>query len=73
MDYLQKAMVLSKEAYGDHHPFVLHSLGSGYYKQGKYSEALQALKKAEENMLIYDHLLHQLILEVEQALADQNN
>ncbi len=30
IDFLQKAMVLSKEAYGDHHPFVLHSLGSGY-------------------------------------------
>ncbi len=57
MDYLQKAMELSKEDYGDHHPFVLHSLGSGYYKQGKYEEALQALKQAEENMSMYDHPL----------------
>jgi tetratricopeptide (TPR) repeat protein len=73
MDYLQKAMVLSKEAYGDHHPYVLHSLGSGLYKQGKYVEALQALKQAEENMSTYDHSLRQDIQELEQALAYQNN
>ncbi len=72
MDCLHKAMVGSKEDYGDHHPFVLHSLGSGYYEQGKYDEALQALKLAEEKMSIYDHSLNQLIQETEQALADQN-
>lgn len=73
MDYLQKAMALSKEAYGDHHPYVLHSLGYGLYKQGKYAEALQALRQAEENMSMYDHSLRQHIQEAEQALADRNN
>jgi tetratricopeptide (TPR) repeat protein len=73
MDYLQKSLALSIEAYGDHHPFVLHSLGSGLYKQGKYVAALQALKQAEENMSMYDHSLRQHIQEVEQALVDQNN
>ena len=72
MDYLDKAMELSMEDYGDHHPFVLHSLGTGYYKQDKFGEALQVLKKAEENMSVYDHHLHQLIQETEQALASQN-
>lgn len=72
MDYLDKAMLGSKEDYGDYHPYVLHSLGSGYYKQGKYDEALQALKKAEEKMSVYDHSLNQLIQETEQAIADQN-
>jgi tetratricopeptide (TPR) repeat protein/TolB-like protein len=72
MDYLHKAMAGSLEDYGEYHPFVLHSLGSGYFKQGKYVEALQVLKQAEDNMSVYDHSLNQLIQEVEQALTDQN-
>jgi adenylate cyclase len=72
MNYLQKTMVLAKEVSPEHHPFLLHSLGSGYYKQGKYEEALQALKQADKNMSMYDHTRYQLILEVEQALANQN-
>jgi tetratricopeptide (TPR) repeat protein len=71
--YLQKALDLSKESdISSNHPKMLSGLGSGYYKQGKYAEALQALKLAEDNMSLYDHPLHQLIQEVEQALADQN-
>jgi len=73
IEYLQKALDLSKESdISQNHPKMLSGLGLGYYKQGKYDEALQALKKAEDNMFIYDHSLHQLIQEVEQALADQN-
>ncbi len=73
MKYIQKALDLSRESEGPDHPNMLSGLGNGYYKQGKYVEALQALKQAEENMSIYDHPLHQLIQEVEQALARQNN
>lgn len=72
MNYLEKTMVLAKEVYPNYHPFLLHSLGEGYYKQGKYEEALQALKQADENMSMYDHTRYQLIQEVEQALASQN-
>jgi tetratricopeptide (TPR) repeat protein len=72
MDYLHKAMAGSMEDYGDYHPFVLRSLGAGYHKQGKYEEALQVLIQAEDDMSVYDHSLHQLIQEVEQALAHQN-
>lgn len=72
MEYMQIAMDLSKEAYLDYHPYVLWGLGTGYYKQGKYEESLQALKQAEEKTTLYDHSLHQLILEVEQTLANQN-
>jgi tetratricopeptide (TPR) repeat protein len=68
----QIAMDLSKEVYTDSHPLILYGQGSGYYKQGKYEESLQALRMAEEETSLYDHRLHQLILEVEQALADQN-
>ena len=73
MDYMQKAMALSKTAYSDYHPYVLHNLGSGLYKQGRYKEALHALKEAEDKMFMYDHHLHQLIEKTEQALADQQN
>ena len=73
IEYLQEALDLSKESEGSSdHPKMLSGLGSGYYKQGKYVEALQALKQAEDNLSMYDHSLHQLIQEVEQALADQN-
>jgi tetratricopeptide (TPR) repeat protein len=72
MDYLQKTMSLAKEVYPRYHPFLLHSLGEGYYKQGNYEESLQALKEADENMSMYDHTRYQLIREVEQALASQN-
>jgi len=73
IEYLQKALDLSQESEGSsNHPKMLSGLGRGYYKQGKYDEALQALRQAEDNMSMYDHSLHQLILEVEQALADQN-
>ena len=72
MDYLHKAMEGSMEDYGDYHPYVLHSLGAGYYRQNKYEEALQALRQAEDKMSVYDHSLHQLIREVEQTLASHN-
>ncbi len=71
--YLQRALELSKESgYASYHPKILTGLGSGYYKQGNYVEALQALKLAEENLSLYDHSLHQLIQEVEQAQANLN-
>ncbi|MDX2443525.1 MAG: FlgO family outer membrane protein, partial [Bacteroidales bacterium] len=74
IEYLQKALLMAKESErSSDHPKMLSGLGSGYYKQGKYVEALQALKQAEDNLSMYDHSLHQLIQEVEQALADQNN
>jgi tetratricopeptide (TPR) repeat protein len=73
MEYIHEALELAKESerHSDH-PQMLHGLGWGYYKQGKYEEALQALKRAEEGTKEYDHTIHQRIKEVEQALASQN-
>ncbi len=73
MKYIHIALDLSKESevYSDHHQ-MLHGLGWGYYKQGKYREALQVLKQAEEGSTLYNHTLHIRIQEVEQALAKQN-
>ena len=73
MEYIHIALDLSKESevFSDHHQ-MLHGLGWGYYKQGKYEEALQALKQAEERMPDYNHTLHQRIKEVEQAIVKQN-
>ena len=71
--YLQKALDLSKESdISSDHPKMLSGLGFGYYKQGKYEEALQVFKQAEEGTTLYDHRLHQRIQEVEKALTGQN-
>ena len=73
MEYIQKTLDLSKEYSYSDHPIMLSSLGWGYYKQGKYKEALQALKQAEERSAMYNHTLHKRIQEVEQqALSNQN-
>jgi len=73
MEYIHRALELAKESEDDSdHPQMLHGLGWGYYKQGKYDEALQALKQAEEGSARYNHTIHQRIIEVEQALARQN-
>jgi tetratricopeptide (TPR) repeat protein len=73
MEYIQKALDLSKESEESlDHTYILSQLGWGYYKQGKYEEALQALKQAEEGSTLYNHTLHKRIQEVEQALASQN-
>jgi tetratricopeptide (TPR) repeat protein len=71
LEYIQKALDLSKGSkVFSNHPQMLSGLGIGYYKQGKYEEALQALKLAEEGMTMYNHSLHKRIIEVEQALAN---
>ena len=73
MEYIHIALDLSKESkYSSDHPQILSGLGYGYYKQGKYEEALQALKQAEEGTTFYNNTLHKRIKEVEQALASQN-
>jgi tetratricopeptide (TPR) repeat protein len=73
MEYIHIALELAKESEGDSdHPQMLHGLGWGYYKQGKYKESLEALKRAEEGSARYDHTIHTRIQEVEQALARQN-
>ena len=51
----------------------LDTKGWGYYKQGRYEEALKVLKDAWELRPIYDHEGYQHIQKCEQALADQNN
>ena len=73
MKYILTSLDLSKESKdSSDHPQMLSGLGYGYYKQGKYKEALQALKQAEEGMTLYNNTLHKRIKEVEQALARQN-
>jgi tetratricopeptide (TPR) repeat protein len=72
MEYIHKALDLSKESKRPDPPGILSGLGWGYYKQGKYIEALQALKQAKEGTTLYNHTIHQRIQEVEQALASQN-
>ncbi len=67
MELIQKGL----ELYPDNHGF-LPAKGWGCYKQGKFEEALQILRKAEEKWASFHYELHQHIQEVEQALANQN-
>jgi len=72
MEYLNRAMELSKVAYSPSgHPWVLIGLGVGYYRQGKLEEAHQILKQAEQEATEYRHRLHRYIQEVEEAMANQ--
>lgn len=59
------------EFYPDDPEFLLVK-GWGFYKQGKYEEAMNLLKRSEEKSVKYNDELHQLIQEFEQALANQN-
>jgi TolB-like protein len=52
---------------------LLHAQGWGYYKQGKYQEALQALETAKEKFYFYDYETYQNIQVVKQAIANQKN
>ena len=72
MEYNQKAIDLSIEVYPDYHPFLLTTKGLGNFKLGKYQEALKYFKMAEERTTLYNHRLHEFILETQKALASQN-
>lgn len=67
----KKAMELSQNTATPNHPYILISLGLGYYKQGNYEEALKLFREAEKNMTIYYHYLHQKIQETEKSLASK--
>ena len=51
----------------------LHTYGLGLYKQGKLKESQEVLNKAWYLRPYYDHDHYQLLQEVEQALARENN
>jgi len=66
-----KALELCQNTNTPDHPNILRILGLGYYKQGKYEEALRLFREAAKGMTLYDHFLHQNIKETEQALSNQ--
>jgi len=51
---------------------LLHAQGWGYYKQGRYQEALRTLEIANEKFVFYDYETSQNILTVKQAIENQN-
>ncbi|KPK83207.1 MAG: hypothetical protein AMS27_13265 [Bacteroides sp. SM23_62_1] len=67
MELIEKALETEPENW-----YRLMIKGWGCYKQGKYEEAIQLLRKAEEISIGFNYDLHQQILEVEQALAGKN-
>jgi len=50
----------------------MYTYGLGLYKQGKLTEAQEALNKAWDLIPFYDHDHFLCIQEVEKALASQN-
>jgi tetratricopeptide (TPR) repeat protein len=66
MELVQKGLEIQQD-----NSFLLWTKGLGYYKQGKYEEALQLLRKAEEGVGFGSEICKQLH-EAEQALANQN-
>ena len=71
IEYIKIALELSNEDKPDY-PWFTRVLGWGYYKQGKYTEALHLLKKAEEGTPFYSPRLQKNIQEVEEAIAREN-
>jgi len=67
MELIQKALKIEPD-----NTNFLRRKGWGYYKQGKYEEAIELLRKVEEKEISYVTLTYQYIQEVEQALANQN-
>jgi TolB-like protein/Tfp pilus assembly protein PilF len=66
MELVQKGLTIQPD-----NSFLLWCKGLGYYKQGKYEEAIQFLIRAEEIIGLYSELCKDLH-EAEQALANQN-
>ena len=67
MELIQKGLEIKPN-----NPGLLRVKGWGCYKQGKFEEAIQLLRRAEEGIPILLFDIHQQIQEVEQALASQN-
>jgi TolB-like protein len=66
MELVQKGLTIQPD-----NSFLLWCKGLGYYKQGKYEEAIQFLIRAEEIIGLLSELCKDLH-EAEQALANQN-
>jgi Tfp pilus assembly protein PilF len=65
---IDKALELSPDSY-----YMLDTKGWGLYKQGKYSEALELIRKSWELKPVYNHELY-LHLEAAKKVVDgQNN
>ena len=52
--------------------FLMHTLGWGLAKTGRYDEALETLNKSWESRLKYDHTLLQHIGEVRKQISTSN-
>ena len=67
MELVQKALIIDPES-----GFADWIKGRGLYKQGKFEEALQLLRRAEEKWATFHTELHHDVQEAERALANKN-
>jgi tetratricopeptide (TPR) repeat protein len=68
MKLVDKALELSPDSW-----YMLDTKGWGFYKQGKYKEALDALQKADSLRPIYDHEIYLHLEAAKKAVASQKN
>jgi tetratricopeptide (TPR) repeat protein len=67
MQLIKKALDISPDNY-----FYLWIQGLGYYKQGKYEEAISNLNLARDSIIGWNHDINKQLQEAKKALASQN-
>jgi tetratricopeptide (TPR) repeat protein len=68
MELIDKALTISPDVY-----YMIDTKGWGFYKQGKYKEALEVLERAWELKPIYDHVLFLHLEAAKKAVAGLKN
>jgi tetratricopeptide (TPR) repeat protein len=67
MELVQKGLEIDPDQ-----PDLLAVKGLGYYKQGKYEEALEIYRRADKIDEGFNYEINQYIIEAEQAIANKN-
>jgi TolB-like protein/Tfp pilus assembly protein PilF len=67
MDLVEKGLEIQQD-----YAWLLRFKGLGYYKQGRYEEAVQFLKRASEELIGFHSSFCKELHEAEQALASEN-
>jgi tetratricopeptide (TPR) repeat protein len=67
MELVQKGLEIDPD-----NPYLLAIKGLGYYKQGKYKEALEIYRRADKIDEGFNYEINQFVIEAEQAIANKN-
>jgi len=67
MELVQKGLEINPD-----NPYLLAVKGLGYYKQGKYEEALEIYRRADKIDEGFNYEINQYIIEAEQAISNKS-